>query len=244
MSIEEKSVESGAVTQSPIQAPQQLQKRCYSALRSPLWLCLLAALLIRVWLVYHTHGVIDGDEAMVGIQAEHILRGEHPYYYYGQPYMGSLEAYLMAILFAIAGPSVWMLRAEPILLSLVVVWLTWKFAGVLANTAQLTSSDQQVFKTLATLCAAVSPLYDTVLELRTLGGYIETFVLMLCLLLAAFQLTRRWQAGAANKELAWRWAVIGFIVGLGFWVDQLFVSAVLAATLWIGGFCLGRFRSI
>src|SRR4051812_3134031 len=88
MSIEEKSVESGAVTQSPIQAPRQLQKRWYSVLRSPLWLCLLAALLIRVWLVYHTHGVIDGDEAMVGIQAEHILRGEHPYYFYGQPYMG------------------------------------------------------------------------------------------------------------------------------------------------------------
>jgi len=230
--------------QRPPIAPQQFQRHRYTALRSPLWLCLLVALLIRVWLTYHTHGVIDGDEAMVGIQAQHILRGEHPVYYYGQHYMGSLEAYLMAVLFAIAGPSVWMLRAEPILLSLVVVWLTWKFAGVLANTAQLTSSAQQVFKTLATLCAAVSPLYDTVLELRTLGGYIETFVLMLCLLLAAFQLTRRWQAGAANKELAWRWAVIGFIVGLGFWVDQLIVSTVLAATLWIGGFCLGRFRSI
>src|SRR5207248_5606405 len=133
MSIEEKSVEVAPVTQSPIQAPQQLQKRCYSALRSPLWLCLLAALLIRVWLVYHTHGVIDGDEALVGIQAEHILRGEHPFYFYGQAYMGSLEAYLMVILFVIAGPSVWTLRAEPILLSLVVVGLTWRLAGALAD---------------------------------------------------------------------------------------------------------------
>src|SRR5207248_3074377 len=159
-------------------------------------------------------------------------------YYYGQHYMGSLEAYLMAVLFAIAGPSVWMLRAEPILLSLVVVWLTWKFAGVLADAAQLTSSAQQMFKTLAALCAAIPPLYDTVLQLRTLGGYIETFVLILCLLLAVFQLTRRWHAGAANKELAWRWATIGFIVGLGCWVDQLIVSTALAATLWIGGFCL------
>jgi len=86
MSIEEKNVEPVAVGQRPTQAPtqalQQLQRSWYSALRSalrsPLWLCLLAALLIRVWLVYHTHGVIDGDEAMVGIQAEHILRGEHP----------------------------------------------------------------------------------------------------------------------------------------------------------------------
>ena len=43
--------------------------------------------------------------------------------------MGSLEAYLMARIFAIVGPSVWALRAEPILLSLVVVWLTWKLAA-------------------------------------------------------------------------------------------------------------------
>ncbi|HYU75017.1 MAG TPA: hypothetical protein VEL31_20305 [Ktedonobacteraceae bacterium] len=242
MSIEEKGVEPVAVGQRPTQAPaqalQQLQRSWYSALRSPLWLCLLAALLIRVWLVYHTHGVIDGDEAMVGIQAEHILRGEHPYYYYGQPYMGSLEAYLMAILFAIAGPSVWMLRAEPILLSLGVVWLTWKLAGILADTAQLPPFAQQMFKTIAALFAAISPLYDTVLELRTLGGYIETFVLMLCLLIAAFQLTRRWQAGAANKELALRWAGIGFIVGLGYWVNPLIVIAVMAAAIWIVVFCI------
>src|SRR6266496_6042836 len=215
MSIEEKSIDA-TEEESASPVASQSSKRWYSALRSPLWLCLLAALLIRVWLVYHTHGVIDGDEAMVGIQAEHILRGEHPYYYYGQPYMGSLEAYLMAILFAIAGPSVWMLRAEPILLSLGVVWLTWKLAGILADTAQLPPFAQQMFKTIAALFAAISPLYDTVLELRTLGGYIETFVLMLCLLIAAFQLTRRWQAGAANKELALRWAGIGFIVGLGY----------------------------
>ncbi len=242
MSIEEKNVEPVAVGQRPTQALQQLQRSWYSvlrsALRSPLWLCLLAALLIRVWLVYHTHGVIDGDEAMVGIQAEHILRGEHPYYYYGQPYMGSLEAYLMAILFAIAGPSVWMLRAEPILLSLGVVWLTWKLAGILADTAQLPPFAQQMFKTIAALFAAISPLYDTVLELRTLGGYIETFVLMLCLLIAAFQLTRRWQAGAANKELALRWAGIGFIVGLGYWVNPLIVIAVMAAAIWIVVFCI------
>src|SRR5260370_926481 len=67
-------------------------------LRSPLWLCLLLALLIRAWLVVHTQGVIAGDEAMVGLQAENILRGQHPVYYYGQPYMGSLEAYFAALL--------------------------------------------------------------------------------------------------------------------------------------------------
>ncbi|MFL5666259.1 MAG: hypothetical protein ACJ8BW_33665 [Ktedonobacteraceae bacterium] len=237
MSIEEKSIDATG-EESSAQAPQQLRKTWYSFLCSPLWICLLVALLIRVWLTYHTHGVIDGDEAMVGIQAEHILRGEHPIYFYGQPYMGSLEAYLTALLFAIAGPSVWMLRAEPILLSLVVVYLTWRLAGALADAAKLSPFAQQLFKTIAALFSAIPPLYDTVLELRTLGGYIETFVLMLFLLLSAFQLTRRWQAGASKKELTWRWAVIGFTVGLGYWVNPLIVSGILATAIWIIGFCI------
>src|SRR5438874_8133999 len=172
MIIEENVVEVVTANQRSTIAPQQFQRRWYTALRSPLWLCLLVALLIRVWLTYHTHGVIDGDEAMVGIQAQHILRGEHPVYYYGQHYMGSLEAYLMAVLFAIAGPSVWMLRAEPILLSLVVVWLTWKLAGALADVAQLSPFARQLFQTITALIAAVPPLYDTVVEMRALGGYV------------------------------------------------------------------------
>src|SRR5579863_7243253 len=34
-------------------------QRGIQGLRSPLWLCLLAALLVRIWLVVHTNGVID-----------------------------------------------------------------------------------------------------------------------------------------------------------------------------------------
>src|SRR6266702_2893940 len=204
---------------------------------SPLWACLLLALIVRTWLVIHTHGVIDGDEAMVGIQAQHILRGEIHIYYYAQPYMGSLEAYLMALLFAIAGASVWTLRAEPILLSLLVVWLTWKLAAALAEAACLPLYAQRSFMTLAALFAAVPPLYDGIIELRTLGGYIETFVIILLLLLSALRLTQRWRADAPLREIALRWAGIGFLVGLGFWVDPLVISAVVAVAAWIAGYC-------
>ncbi len=84
--------------------------RWLSLLLSPLWLCLLAALIIRVWLAVRTHGTLDGDEALLGIQAEHILQGERPIYFYGIPYFGSLEAYVAALIFAIFGPSVAALR--------------------------------------------------------------------------------------------------------------------------------------
>ncbi len=234
MSIEERSIEVLPSEPTPTTGvTQRLLKRWLALLASPLWVCLLLTLIVRVWLAVHTHGVIDGDEALVGIQAEHILRGELPIYFYGQPYLGSLEAYLIALLFAIFGPSAWTLRAEPILLSLVLVWLTWKLAGALADAAQLPAYAKRYFMTIATLFATIPPLYDTIIEMRTFGGFIETFILMLLMLLSALQLTRRWQAGASRRELAWRWAGIGFIVGLGFWVYPLIVSAVLAVAIWI-----------
>ena len=236
----------GAV--NPVRQPgtvlQKQRKHWSTFLRLPLWLCLLLALIIRVLLIVHTNGVIDGDESLVGIQAQHILRGELPIYFYGIPYFGSLEAYFIAFVFAIAGSSVWALRAEPTLLSLVIVWLTWRLAGALADLAQLPLYARQRFMIVAALLAAVFPLYNTVLEIRTFGGYIETFVLMLLLLLSALQLTRRWRDGASKRELAWRWAGIGFIVGSGLWVDPLIISAIVVAALWIIGYCLAEIERL
>ncbi len=213
-------------------------KQGHPVLLSPLWLCLLLAFGIRVFLIIHTHGMIEGDESLVGIQAIRILRGDFPVYFYNQPYMGSLEAYFAALLFAFFGSSVWALRLVGTLLSVFIVWLTWRLAGALAESAKLPQIGQLLFKTVAALCAAIPPLYDGVLELHMLGGYIETFALIMLLLLSAFQLTRRWRAGASYRELIRRWVGIGFVTGLGLWVDPLIISAILAAALWIVGHCL------
>jgi hypothetical protein len=233
MSTKEQEIAVQPAKLSPGGIRQQVFERLLSLLHSPLWICLLLAFILRMWLIIRTHGVVDGDEALVGIQAEHILRGELPIYFLGQPYMGSLEAYFVALVFAIFGPSAWALRTEPALLSLALVWLTWRLAAVLAGSAQLPPYARRLFMTIAALLAAIPPLYDSVAELRTWGGLIETFVLMLLLLLSVLQLTRRWHAGASVRELAWRWAGIGLILGLGFWVYPLIAFAVLAAFSWI-----------
>jgi hypothetical protein len=224
---DDKGTLSGAGTSHP----EQRHPRIYGD--AALWVCLLVAAAVRVWLVMHTHGVIDGDEALVGIQAEHILHGELPVYFSGQPYLGSLETYCIALLFAIFGPSVWVLRAEPILMSLILVWLTWRLASVLAVVAQLPPYARRYFVTISALLAAVPPLYDGIAEMRTWGGLIETLILMLLLLLSALQLSRRWRGGASKGELALRWAGIGFIAGLGFWIYPLIISAILTAAAWI-----------
>ena len=213
-----------------------IQRRWLKVLRSPLWACLLLAVLTRVWLIAHTHGVLAGDEAIVGIQAEHILRGEHPIYYYSQPYMGSLQAYFIALIFLMTGPTVWALRIEPLLISLIIVFLTWRFSAALAEAAQVSRRTKDLFVGIATLVAAFPPLYDIIEEMRTTGGYVEAFAIMLWLLYCAFRLTQRWHEHASQRELALRWAGIGFLVGLGCWIDPLVVYALVTIALWIGGY--------
>ena len=205
--------------------------------RAPLILALLLSLAARVLLVARTHAMIDGDEALVGIQAERILHGQYPIYFYSQPYMGSLEAYLAAALFRVFGPSAWALRVVPIVESLLLVYLTWRLARALlprdARTASLLAG-------LAALFAAVPPLYDAVAELRTWGGQIEMYVVTLALLLATAELADRLRAGAKVLELAWRWALWGVLLGLGIWINPLISYAAVACVLWLALALLAR----
>ena len=231
MSIDEGLL--AATNASHVSNENTTSKAWYMRLISPLWLCLLIALVLRAWLIFHTNGMIDGDEALVGIQAERILQGNFPVYFYGIPYFGSLEAYLAAPFVALLGPSTYALRLEATLVSLVLVWLTYRLASFLADAAHLPTYAHRCFTLVAGLVAAIPPLYDGIIELRTWGGYIETYVLMLFLLLSAFRLTRRWREGASTRELLWRWAGIGFVIGVGMWVYPLIIDAIVAAALWI-----------
>ena len=198
--------------------------------RAPLLLAILLSLVARVGLLIRTHAMIDGDEALVGIQAQHILQGARPIYFYGQAYMGSLEAYLAAGVFAIFGSSPWALRAVPIALSILLVYLTWRLALALLPKGARTTP---LLAGLAALIAAVPPVYDAVAQMRAWGGQIEIYIITLALLLATVALANRLRACAAPFELALRWALWGFIAGLGFWINPLISYALVACALWL-----------
>jgi hypothetical protein len=53
----------------------------------------------------------NADEAVVALMARHILAGARPIFFYGQAYMGSLDAFLVAGGFGIFGEEVWVIRA-------------------------------------------------------------------------------------------------------------------------------------
>ncbi len=196
----------------------------------PLMIALVCDVLARAVLIVRTNAMIDGDEGLVGIQAERILHGQFPIYFYAQPYMGSLEAYLAAALFSVTGPSNWALRAVPLALSLVLVYLTWRLAlALLPKGARM----NPLLAGLAALAAAVPPLYDAVAELRAWGGQIEVYVVTVALLLATVELADRLRANAKAFELTRRWAVLGLLAGLGIWINPLVSYALVACALWL-----------
>src|SRR5713101_3820499 len=69
-------------------------------------LVLLVAAGLRLGLLVAGVVPFNADEAVVGLMARHILRGERPIFFYGQSYLGSLDAWLVAGAFALWGPSV------------------------------------------------------------------------------------------------------------------------------------------
>src|SRR5260370_9245609 len=72
---------------------------------------ILIATLLGFLLISQGWPQTDSDESTMGLMALHIAyRGEHPVFFYGQSYMGSLEAYIAAPLFHLFGPSTFSLR--------------------------------------------------------------------------------------------------------------------------------------
>src|SRR5262245_26925859 len=81
----------------------QLRARRYPLVAAGI---ILAAAVVRVGLLAVGWPGTDSDDATMGLMAKHILtRGEHPIFFYGQSYIGTIEAYLGALMFALFGVS-------------------------------------------------------------------------------------------------------------------------------------------
>ncbi len=71
-----------------------------------------------IWFLYQIKAnfFIDADEAITGLMALHINQGrEIPIFYYGQHYIGPLEALLASFFFEIFGPSAQTLKLSPLI---------------------------------------------------------------------------------------------------------------------------------
>ncbi|WP_213452990.1 hypothetical protein [Rhizomonospora bruguierae] len=157
----------------------------------------------------------NSDEATIGLMAVHIAeRGAHPVFFYGQHYMGAVEAYLAAPLFAVLTPSVALLRLVTLAL----------YAAFLAAMYLLTRRLYAPWYAVAVV-GLLALGSDRVLkdELIAGGGYPEINALAAGLLLGAVRFAvrapRRW----------WPYALWGLGAGLALWADFLVAPYVAAA---------------
>lgn len=182
-----------------------------SALRNPYeWcilvcLCVLAAL-IRLDFMRAGSFVIDADEAIVGLMGQHIASGAPiPTFYYGQHYMGSLEAICAAGIFYLFGASPFTLQLTPLLFSLALVVVIYalgrEIGGVVAGR-------------VAALLCAVPPVALVVWSYKARGGFIELLVIGACAMLWTTRWLKREPATLLYPFLIW------LLVGLGWWVNN------------------------
>lgn len=167
----------------------------------------------------------NSDEATMGLAALHILQGrEFPAFFYGQHYMGTIEAYLAAPVFALAGPSVLALRLPNVLL----------YLGFLA--AMWTLTRRLYTPWFATFTVGLLALgSDRIVKNQLIagGGYPELNPAAAVLVLLAVNLAR----GSVRRPLL-AYAVWGLVAGLMVWDDWLvlpYLAAAIGLLLWRRG---------
>ncbi len=156
----------------------------------------------------------NSDEAVVALMARHITQGARPIFFYGQAYMGSLDAFLAAAGFRLFGESIWVIRAVQIALACALVWTGAQLAERIFRSRRA----GLLAAWLLALPAVNLVLYTTV----SLGGYGEALLLGNLMLLGSLQ---------GGKWGGWRAVYVGFLAGLGAWAFGLSLAYALPAAL-------------
>lgn len=182
-------------------------------------LCALTGLAIRLALFVRAGWRYDYDEGMVGLQVLHILRGARPVFHPGQPYLGALESYLIAPVFAAFGANAVTLKLVPWALAGVYVattgWLGWRAYGRRVGV-------------LAALLAACAPSYLQITGTKTWGATAETLTLGNAALIAAsYAVDKRQPAAIRQRSLI----ALGAITGIACWVSWLIAFYAVAIAL-------------
>lgn len=168
--------------------------------------CVVVGALLRLDFMRAARWTIDGDEAIVGLMGKHILEGRNiPVFYYGQHYMGSLEAIMASVSFFLFGMTPFTLQLVPLVWSLLLIPVVFLLAR------SLSSSRGGI---AAALVTAVPPPALLVWSSKARGGFIEVVVLgaVALLIMVAWMRT-------SPTRLRYPIA-LGFVLGVGWWVNN------------------------
>jgi hypothetical protein len=176
----------------------------------------LVGMLLRAWVLSSDLGVLDSDEAIIGLMARHALDGEVSALVWLSPYGGSHESLLAAAVFAVAGSSVLALKLTSIAFfatAAVLVWIVGR---------------RTVGEPAARLGAALFwlwPPFFVWFSTKARGYYGAALVCGLLVVLLALRLRERDSRIEA--------ALLGLAVGVGAWVAGQTALLAVPAVAWL-----------
>lgn len=185
-----------------------------------LWIIVVCiALLWRIIVLASGAVSFHSDEAIVGLMARHINLGQSiPVFFYGQPYMGSLDPLLVSVTFRLFGESVLSIRIVQSALYLLTIITTMLLAR------RITQSDR--IAAVSGLLLALPPTLVSLYTTISLGGYGELLLIGNLLLLVGYEI-------GVGKSKQWHWLLLGGLVGLGWWTNNLIVVYASPVALFI-----------
>jgi hypothetical protein len=148
----------------------------------------------------------NSDEAIVALMARHSINGNWSVFFYGQAYMGSLDASLVALGFLLFGQKIWVIRLVQLIL----------FVGILLTSMELSRrlTGSRPASLVTGMLLAIPTVNINLYTTVSLGGYGEALLIGNLLLLQSIDL------GSQRKNLR-KFLLWGFLAGLGFWAFGL-----------------------
>jgi len=166
-------------------------------------------------------GIVDfqGDEAIFGLMALHILQGEFPTFFYGQNYLGSAEAVVAAGFVSVFGTDIFTFRLGAVL----------QFGVFLVLHATLVSRLWGYRVALISLLPLIVPAPFVLDYIYRPYGFVGPLLVCGTGALLLSQIT------VPNRLRYIRSFLLGILIGFGLWSNQLMIVyvATLALVYWL-----------
>jgi len=167
-------------------------------------LSILLAISLKTILEIRGAITYNSDEMIVGLMARHILQGETPIFFYGQYYMGSLEAWLLAGLFYLFGEEIFLIHILQFPLYGLYILTTWHLAKKLFKSKTIAD--------YSALLLSIPTVLVTTYTSVSMGGYGLSLIFGNLVLSLGYTILEDKRPAAGTY-----WAIFGFVSGLAFW---------------------------
>jgi hypothetical protein len=173
-------------------------------------------IVVRVVAYRDPIGAMQGDEALWGLMARHVLHGEVSAFFWGQSYGGTQEVFPVAALFWVFGTHLFLMRLVPIACSVVAGIVLWRIARRELGELQ---------GIVAGLLLWIWPVY-AVWKIEVWSGFYGGGLIYASLVLL---LTLRLDRNPTRIDSA----LMGLVIGLAIWESVQTVAVILPALLWL-----------